>query len=142
MADRRAPRSGAVWRNWPDTPEFQEMLHREFPEQAAEWTDPLSAAQVSGADGRVAGPGRRERLLGTHQPPEHIVPYVRHPEEIVPGKPLFFATAHDAGRVADGVCWSRATMGRPTKIEGNPSIPPASARPTPSLRLRADALRS
>src|SRR6476660_4275280 len=27
----------------------------------------------------------------TRQPAEHIVPYVRQPEEMVPGRPLFFA---------------------------------------------------
>ena len=35
----------------------------------------------------------------TRQPDEKIVPYVRQPEEIVPGKPLFFATAMPLGGV-------------------------------------------
>ena len=72
------------------TPEFEAMLHREFPEGASEFND--------------AG-GRREflRLMSaslalagaacTRQPTEHIVPYVKAPEDVVPGKPLFFATA-------------------------------------------------
>ena len=29
----------------------------------------------------------------TRQPTENIVPYVRAPEELIPGKPLFYATA-------------------------------------------------
>ena len=29
----------------------------------------------------------------TRQPAEQILPYVRQPEEIVPGQPLFYATA-------------------------------------------------
>ena len=35
----------------------------------------------------------------TRQPAEKIVPYVRQPEEIVPGKPLFYATAMTVGGV-------------------------------------------
>ena len=34
----------------------------------------------------------------TRQPTEHIVPYVRQPEELVPGRPLFYATAMHAER--------------------------------------------
>ena len=36
------------------------------------------------------------------QPLESIVPYVEQPELIVPGKPLFFATAVPAQRLRDG----------------------------------------
>ncbi|AMV40892.1 TAT-variant-translocated molybdopterin oxidoreductase [Planctomyces sp. SH-PL62] len=56
------------------------------------------------------------------QPLEKIVPYVEQPELIVPGKPLFFATASSFG--GDGVgLLVESQMGRPTKIEGNPSHP-------------------
>jgi hypothetical protein len=39
----------------------------------------------------------------TRQPAEKIVPYIRAPEGLVPGKPLFFATAMPLGRFAHGV---------------------------------------
>src|SRR5262249_29619092 len=55
-------------------------------------------------------------------PNEKIVPYVRMPEEIVPGKPLFFATAMPLGSAAIGLLVENH-MGRPTKIEGNPDHP-------------------
>ena len=58
----------------------------------------------------------------TRQPAEKIVPYVRQPEEIVPGKPLFYATAMTVGGFATGLL-AESHMGRPTKIEGNPLHP-------------------
>src|SRR5205814_275645 len=58
----------------------------------------------------------------TRNPPEHIVPYVQQPEEIVPGKSLYFATALTIGGYARGVL-VQTHEGRPTKIEGNPQHP-------------------
>jgi molybdopterin-containing oxidoreductase family iron-sulfur binding subunit len=60
----------------------------------------------------------------TRQPPERIVPYVTPPEHIVPGKPLYYATALSERGYGTGVL-VESHMGRPTKIEGNP-IHPAS----------------
>ena len=54
----------------------------------------------------------------TRQPVEKIVPYVRQPEELIPGKPMFFATAMTVGGVATGLL-VESHEGRPTKIEGN-----------------------
>ena len=58
----------------------------------------------------------------TRQPTEQIVPYVKAPEEIVPGKPLFFATAMPFAGYATPVL-VESHMGRPTKIEPNPEHP-------------------
>src|SRR5579863_3755403 len=58
----------------------------------------------------------------TKLPTQKIVPYVRQPEEIIPGKPLFYATAVTLGGVATGVL-VESHMARPTKIEGNPDHP-------------------
>jgi MoCo/4Fe-4S cofactor protein with predicted Tat translocation signal len=99
---------------------FQEFLQREFPRQAAVWDSGLSRRrflQVMGASLALAG------LSGClSQPVEKIVPYVKAPEEVVPGQPLFFATAVALGGFAAGVL-VESHMGRPTKIEGNPDHP-------------------
>jgi hypothetical protein len=55
------------------------------------------------------------------------VPYVRPPHDVLPGKSLYFATAHLVGGFADGVL-VESTMGRPIKVEGNPRAPGRSGR--------------
>jgi molybdopterin-containing oxidoreductase family iron-sulfur binding subunit len=101
-------------------PEFKEQLHREFPKGASEWLDPVSRRgflKVAGASLALAG-----MTACTKQPPEAIVPYVRQPEEIIPGKPLFYATAMPfAGYGQPALATSN--MGRPTKVDGNPEHP-------------------
>src|SRR6201999_2363494 len=73
------------------TEEFEELLHREFPQHASEWdegTDRRTFLKLMGASLALAG------VAGcSYQPPETIVPYVRQPDGMVPGKPLFYATA-------------------------------------------------
>jgi molybdopterin-containing oxidoreductase family iron-sulfur binding subunit len=58
----------------------------------------------------------------TKLPTEKIVPYVRPPEEIIPGRPLFYATSMTQAGVATGLL-VESHMGRPTKIEGNAEHP-------------------
>src|SRR6202011_6257320 len=55
-------------------------------------------------------------------PRERILPYVRQPEDVVPGRPLFFATAMPMAGDALGLL-VESHEGRPTKIEGNPDHP-------------------
>jgi MoCo/4Fe-4S cofactor protein with predicted Tat translocation signal len=103
-----------------DTPQFREYLHREFPEQASEWNDAKGRRQflkLMSASLALAGVG-----ACTKQPPEKIVPYVRQPEDLVPGKPLFFATAIPFAGIAQPVL-VESHEGHPTKVEGNPQHP-------------------
>ena len=103
-----------------DTPEFQKWLHREFPANASEFSDPKGRRQflkLMGASLALAG-----LTACTRQPEEKIVPYVRQPEEMVPGEPLFFATAMTLGGYATGLL-VESHEGRPTKVEGNPLHP-------------------
>jgi MoCo/4Fe-4S cofactor protein with predicted Tat translocation signal len=101
------------------TPEFLDYLHREFPENATEWNDERGRRnflKLMGASLALAG------LTSCSKPVEKIVPYVRQPEELVPGKPLYYATALTLCGLATGVL-VESHMGRPTKIEGNPEHP-------------------
>src|SRR6202167_1853146 len=102
------------------TEEFQEMLHREFPKGASEWLDDFSRRgflRTMGASLALAG------LTGcTKMPNTEIVPYVRQPEIVVPGRPMFYATAFTLGGYASPIL-VESHMFRPTKVEGNPQHP-------------------
>ncbi len=103
-----------------DTDEFREYVHREFPAQASEFKDPAGRREflkLMGASIALAGVS-----ACTRQPVERIVPYVRQPEEIVPGRPLYYATAMPEGGFAHPLL-AENHMGRPTKLEGNPEHP-------------------
>lgn len=120
LSEQRGPLYWRALEELADTPEFQELVAREFPRQASEWLDPMSRRRfikLMGASLALAG-----LTACAHRPPETIVPYVRPPEEIVPGKPLFFATAMTLGGTATGLL-VESHMGRPTKIEGNTQHP-------------------
>ena len=103
-----------------DTTQFRDYLHREFPEQASQWNDPQGRRQflkLMSASLALAGVS-----ACTRQPAEKIIPYVRQPENLVPGRPLFFATAIPFAGVASPVL-VESHEGHPTKIEGNPQHP-------------------
>jgi len=100
--------------------EFQEMMHREFPKGASEWLDAVSRRgflKLMGASLAMAG-----MTACTKQPMEPIVPYVRQPEEVIPGRPLFFASAFTLGGYASPIL-VESHLYRPTKIEGNEQHP-------------------
>ncbi len=102
--------------------EFQDALHREFPKGASEWVDSVSRRgflKVMGASMALAGMTGCVRL-----PLEPIVPYVRQPEEVIPGRPMFYATAMTLGGYASPLL-VESHLGRPTKIEGNDQHPAA-----------------
>ena len=122
-----AKRGREFWRNLEDlaaTPEFEDLLQREFPRQAIGWSEDEDS--VEGRRNFLKMMGASLALAGltacTRQPTEHIMPYVRQPEELIPGRPLFYATAVTLGGVANGVL-VESHEGRPTKVEGNPEHP-------------------
>jgi MoCo/4Fe-4S cofactor protein with predicted Tat translocation signal len=120
IADTKGPE---FWRSLEElagSPEWQEMMHREFPKGASEWLDSVSRRgflKLMGASLAMAG-----MTACTKQPLEPIVPYVRQPEELVPGRPMFYATAFTLGGYASPLL-VESHMYRPTKIEGNDKHP-------------------
>ena len=129
LASLRARLSGLrgdrYWRSLEelaDSESFRELLEREFPRQASSWTETLGRRdflRLMGASLALAGLTACGRSAATD---EKIVPYVRQPESLVPGKPQFFATAFVHDGAATGLL-VESHEGRPTKIEGNPSHP-------------------
>jgi molybdopterin-containing oxidoreductase family iron-sulfur binding subunit len=131
LAAVRARLEGAhgrdYWRSLDElaaTPEFQDLMEREFPRQAVGWSEDEDPAKgrrnflkLMGASLALAG-----LSACTRQPNEFIMPYVRQPEDLIPGRPLFYATATTLNGIASGVL-AESHEGRPTKIEGNPEHP-------------------
>ena len=97
--------------------DFREQMHREFPKGASEWIDAVSRRgflKLMGSSLALAG-----MTACTKQPLEPIVPYVKQPEGLIPGRPLFYATAFTlCGYATPLLVTSREY--RPIKVEGNP----------------------
>ncbi len=135
--------SKQFWRSLEEvahTEQFQKLLEAELPhEMAASIVEQARQHRATGSS------SRRDflKLMGValvmtglagctpRQPDEKIVPYVSAPEQIIPGKPLFYATALQVGGYAVGVL-AENHLGRPTKVEGNP-LHPASVGGTNAL---------
>lgn len=115
-------------RQWRSLDEAQGVLpegaaafaEREFP---VAWSaaDTSSARRdflkVMGASMGLAGLSACVR-----QPEEKIVPYVKQPEDVIPGKPRYYATAFERGGYGIGLL-AESHLGRPTHLEGNPQHP-------------------
>jgi molybdopterin-containing oxidoreductase family iron-sulfur binding subunit len=131
LAEVRAKLDGKsgkrFWKNLDElaeTPAFHEMLKAEFPRiaggSAGEWADGVSRRgflKVMGASLALAG------LAGcTKQPDEPIFPYVKQPEDLILGKPMYFATAFPFPTGAIPVL-VKSDAFRPIKVDGNPDHP-------------------
>ena len=106
------------------TPEYEASLHDEFPNDPEK--EPATAKHLLNRREALKLMAASAALSGlsacTKLPTEKIVPYVRAPEEVIPGKPLFYATSMVDRGVAIGLL-VESHMGRPTKVEGNPDHP-------------------
>ena len=126
LRKRLAERTGKkYWRSFneiADTAEFREFLEQEFPAGAAYLDDPTGVTRrtflkIMGASMALAG-----LTACTATNPDKIVPYVQAPEEVIPGEPLFYASAFPMAGYGMGVI-VETHEGRPTKIEGNTNHP-------------------
>ncbi len=117
LAQASGPKYWRTLEELADQKAFGELLEREFPRQASEWVDPVSRRgflKLAGASMALAG------LAGcTRQPLEEILPYVRQPEQLIPGRPIHYATAMPFNGHAIPLLVETHEF-RPTKVEGNP----------------------
>jgi molybdopterin-containing oxidoreductase family iron-sulfur binding subunit len=116
----KAVKGKRYWRSLDElaeTAEFQAAVEHEFPRAIQQWVDPVTRRgflKLMGASLALAG------LAGcTKQPDEPIYPYVKAPEDLILGRPNYFATAHPfvTGAVPLLV---KSDQFRPIKIDGNP----------------------
>ncbi|HXA15048.1 MAG TPA: TAT-variant-translocated molybdopterin oxidoreductase, partial [Opitutaceae bacterium] len=103
------------------TPGFREHLDREFPEGASnlDGVDRRQFFKLMAASFALGGIG----LAGCRRPESYILPYGKSIEGVVPGLPLYFATAMPLRKSAIPLL-AETHQGRPTKLEGNPTYAP------------------
>ncbi|MDO8543488.1 MAG: TAT-variant-translocated molybdopterin oxidoreductase [Opitutaceae bacterium] len=103
------------------TPGFQAQLQREFPDGASELegVDRRQFMKIMAASFALGGVG----LAGCRRPEMNILPYGKSVEGVIPGLPLYYATAMPLRKSAIPLL-AETHQGRPTKIEGNPSYEP------------------
>jgi MoCo/4Fe-4S cofactor protein with predicted Tat translocation signal len=101
------------------TKEFSAWVHREFPANASELLDGNSRRTVlklMAASFGLAG------MTACRRPVEHILPYAKGVEDMIPGHPYFYTTVMSLSGGVSGLL-VEAHDGRPTKIEGNADHP-------------------
>jgi molybdopterin-containing oxidoreductase family iron-sulfur binding subunit len=123
QAELEGKRGQEYWRTLDEvsqTPEFNTWFEDEFPNRKDLLTlDRRTLLKFAGASLALAG---LTGCRGVFLPEEKLVPYVKAPEELVPGKALFYASAVTLAGYATGVLVEQHE-GRPIKLEGNPDHP-------------------
>jgi MoCo/4Fe-4S cofactor protein with predicted Tat translocation signal len=113
------------WRSLDDlaeTPAVKAQLDREFPEGAdnLNGVDRRKFFKLMAASFALGGVGL---AAGCRRPEAHILAYGKSVENIIPGLPLYYASAMPIRRNAVPVL-AETHQGRPTKLEGNPTFAP------------------
>ncbi len=103
------------------TPGFKAQMEREFPEGASVMNDVdrRHFMKIMAASFALGGLG----LAGCRRPEKYILPYGKSVEGVIPGLPLYFATAMPLRKSAIPLL-AETHQGRPTKLEGNPTYAP------------------
>ena len=103
------------------TPGFKAQVAREFPEGAdqLDGVDRRQFMKVMAASFALGGIG----LAGCRRPEANILPFGKSVEGVIPGLPLYFATAMPVRNSAIPLL-AETHQGRPTKVEGNPTYAP------------------
>jgi len=123
LRQRLGTRKGKLyWRSLhelADDQEFEKIVRHEFPRQASLLPElgRRDFLKLLGASLAMAGLTACVPL-----PVTKILPYAKPPEELVPAKPVYFASSMVQDGYAKGVL-VKTTFGRPIKVDGNPSHP-------------------
>lgn len=131
LAGKKGPEYWRSLSEVAETEEFRQWLEDEFPNRAvSRMIDRRSFLKLMGASLALAGlTGCRNAFLKQGE----IVPYVDQPENVTPGRALYFRTTMPRHGSGFGV-QVRSVEGRPIKIEGNP-LHPASRGSVDSIAL-------
>ncbi|MGR3323709.1 MAG: TAT-variant-translocated molybdopterin oxidoreductase, partial [Pseudooceanicola sp.] len=113
--------TGDLWRSLEealDDAALRDWIEAEFPAYAAELEGGVDRRQAL----RLMAAGLAMGGLAGCKPEEKLVPWVKQPENIVPGVPRRYATTLPSEGFGIGAI-VECHEGRPTKVEGNPDHP-------------------
>lgn len=102
-------------------PAVTEQQDVEFPNGIAPAADGFNrrdTLKLAGAALALAGCDK----LPLRRPVDEILPFVKQPEQVIPGVRMYYATTMPRSEGAVGLL-VEANQGRPTKVEGNPNHP-------------------
>jgi MoCo/4Fe-4S cofactor protein with predicted Tat translocation signal len=118
-----------------NSPEFQEIVAREFPEGITDAPDEVSRRGFLTA---VAASVALAGMTSCRKPETKILPFNKRPDGVKPGLSQHYATTLTRRGYGIGVV-VKSNNGRPTKIEGNPAHP--SSLGGSDLQLQAELLQ-
>ncbi|MBM4061734.1 MAG: 4Fe-4S dicluster domain-containing protein [Planctomycetes bacterium] len=118
-----------------NSPEFQAIVAREFPEGVTDAPDETSRRGFLGV---IAASVALAGLTSCRKPVTKILPFNKRPAGYEPGVAQFYATSIARDGYGIGVL-VKSSDGRPIKIEGNPDHP--SSLGGSDLRLQAELLQ-
>ncbi|QDT38231.1 TAT-variant-translocated molybdopterin oxidoreductase [Stratiformator vulcanicus] len=113
------PRYWRSLKEFQQSPEFDEFLHREFPQGASEFPEGVSRRrwlQLMGASFSLAG------VAGCRWANEELLPFADQGGNRTAGEPQYFASARELGGHSLGLLVT-CMDGRPIKVDGNPDHP-------------------
>ena len=112
------------WRSLEQLEDPAAFAAKHADEFAAGASEPPALDDVSRRNflGIVAASPAVAGMTSCRKPITNIMPFGVRPEDLVPGNPLYYATAHIHDGVGTGIL-VRSSDGRPTKVEGNPVHP-------------------
>lgn len=101
-----------------ETEGFKDVVAREFPQAAADFDgmDRRHFMKIMAASFAMAGVG----LSGCRRPEHKILSYAKQPENVIPGRAEYYATAYGSAHDAVPLIVETHQV-RPTKVEGNPT---------------------